>query len=218
MESIIKRDNLFSILLLIATIGDFIVPYILSIFYKGYSHKLEVMSSLGNPISPVKTLYNSWLIILGVLLILTTPYIFSKYYLISKSVSVATIILIIMFAFGAGIISGLFSVNENKEIVTTASKVHGISAAIGFMALLFVPLLLSILEYKSRNKMSGSLFAICFVLELIFFILFIMSDKPSFKNTWINSEGLWQRLSLLFMYLPLVYISIEKLYSSSLTK
>lgn len=34
------------------------------------------------------------------------------------------------FAVGAGLISGFFSVNESKYIVTTASKIHGISAAI----------------------------------------------------------------------------------------
>lgn len=42
-----------------------------------------------------------------------------------------------IFAVGAGLISGFFSVNESKEMVTTASKIHGVGAAIGFMTLLF---------------------------------------------------------------------------------
>ena len=42
-----------------------------------------------------------------------------------------------------------------------------------------------------------------FVLALVFFSLFVMSDKPGFRNTFIDNEGLWQRLNLLFMYLPL---------------
>ena len=31
----------------------------------------------------------------------------------------------------------------------------------------------------------------------------IQGDKPNYKNTFLALEGLWQRLSLLFMYLPL---------------
>lgn len=49
-------------------------------------------------------------------------------------------------------ISGIFSVNESKNIVTTASRIHGISAAIGFMALLFFPLLNGILSFKDDEE------------------------------------------------------------------
>ena len=42
-----------------------------------------------------------------------------------------------IFVVGAGLISGFFSVNESKDIITTASKIHGVGAAIGFMALFF---------------------------------------------------------------------------------
>ena len=57
------------------------------------------------------------------------------------------------FAVGAGLISGFFSVNESKYIVTTASKIHGISAAIGFMALLLFPLLNGIVSFKQNGTL-----------------------------------------------------------------
>lgn len=79
-------------------------------------------------------------------------------------------------------VSGIFHVNENKDIVTAASKVHGISAAIGFMA-------------------------------LIFFVCFIMGDKEQFQNTVLKYEGLWERLSLLCMYIPLAYKAVHNLLS-----
>lgn len=88
--------------------------------------------------------------------------------------------------------------------MTVASKIHGAGSVIGFMLLLFVPLLFGILFFNNQNPTMGVMSIISFVLALIFFTLFVMSDKPEFKNTIIDNEGLWQRLNLAFMYLPLV--------------
>ena len=95
--------------------------------------------------------------------------------------------------------------------MTVASKIHGAGSVIGFMLLLFVPLLFGILFFNNQNPTMGVMSIISFVLELIFFTLFVMSDKPEFKNTIIDNEGLWQRLNLAFMYLPLVITSISKI-------
>ena len=117
------------------------------------------------------------------------------------------------FAVGAGLVSGIFHVNENKDIVTAASKVHGISAAIGFMALLFFPLLNGILAFKQNNVIFGIICVISFILALIFFVCFIMGDKEQFQNTMLKYEGLWERLSLLCMYIPLTYKAVHNLLS-----
>ena len=123
------------------------------------------------------------------------------------------IVLLSIFAVGAGILAGLFSVNESKHVKTLASKIHGIGSAIGFMALLFVPLILALLEIKDNNKLTGIVSVTSFVLAVVFFVLFIMADKTKFQETIISKEGLWQRLTLLFMYIPLAYISVFKLIS-----
>ena len=72
-----------------------------------------------------------------------------------------------------------------------------------FREFLFVPLLVAILSFKDHNTAMGIASGASFVLALVFFTLFIMSDKPGFKDTVVDNEGLWQRLNLLFMYLPL---------------
>ncbi len=95
--------------------------------------------------------------------------------------------------------------------MTVASKIHGAGSVIGFMLLLFVPLLIGILFFKNQNPTMGVMSIMSFVLALVFFTLFVMSDKPEFKNTIIDNEGLWQRLNLAFMYLPLVITSISKI-------
>ena len=207
------NSRLFNWILLFTIIGEFLLPWILERYYKGYDSKTMVMSALGSPQSPVRVIYNVWLIWLGGFLLLVAV----VYYLSTKAafpiLSVLLSFSIGIFAVGAGVISGIFSVNETKTVITTASKIHGISAAIGFMTLLFFPLLNGILSFKRNNIVWGFVDMIAFVLSLIFFICFIMGDKEQFKNTVLGYGGLWERLSLFFMYVPFIHIAIEKLFA-----
>ena len=41
--------------------------------------------------------------------------------------------------------------------------------------------------------------------------LSLLLRKPEFKNTINQNEGLWQRLNLVFMYLPLIIVAIKHL-------
>lgn len=140
------------------------------------------MSALGSLQSPVRVIYNTWLIWLGCFLAFAAA---AYFFTTKKDFPILSVLLLFSlgtFAVGAGLVSGIFHVNENKDIVTAASKVHGISAAIGFMA-------------------------------LIFFVCFIMGDKEQFQNTVLKYEGLWERLSLLCMYIPLAYKAVHNLLS-----
>ncbi len=204
-------SNIFNILLLITIIGEFLLPWILKHFYKGYNGKTMVMSVLGSPESPVRKIYNVWLVWLGAFLLLTSFLFFQKVNMISSVLAVLTFISIATFAVGAGILSGLFSVNESKEKVTYASKIHGAGSAIGFMTLMFFPLLQSIGAFKSNDVLQGTICIIAFVMAVLFFSFFIMGDKDKFKETIFSYEGLWERLSLFFMYVPFLYCAIRNL-------
>ena len=59
--------------------------------------------------------------------------------------------------------------------------------------------------------MMGTVSIICFVAALVFFVFFVMSDKQEFKNTIIDNEGLWQRLNLAFMYLPIAITAVIRI-------
>ena len=120
------------------------------------------------------------------------------------------IVFIAIFAVGACIFTCFFSVNESKDVVTVASKIHAAGSVTGFMLFLFVPLLMAILSFRDRSITMGVVSITSFVLALVCFSLFVMSDKPDFKNTLVDHEGLWQRLSLLFMYLPLAVMSCAR--------
>lgn len=207
----LTASSLFHVLLLVTIVGEFLLPWILKHFYKGYDSKTMVMSALGSPESPVRWIYNVWLVWLGVFLLMTSVVLFRQVRRVSMALAVCTFLSVAVFAIGAGILSGVFSVNESKENVTTASKIHGAGAAIGFMTLLFFPLLQSIFAFRCHALLQGFICAAAFVLALVFFVFFVMGDKDAFKGTVFSCEGLWERLSLLCMYIPFLYMAAAQL-------
>lgn len=204
----VTDNRLFNAILLFTLIGEFLLPCILKRYYIEYSSKTMIMSVLGSPKSPVRLIYNLWLIWLGSCLTFTAIVYFEKTRAEFPILSVLLLLSIGTFAVGAGVISGFFSVNESKDIVTTASKIHGVSAAIGFMALLFFPLLNGIVSVKQKDIIGSVISISSFFLALAFFICFIMGDKEQFQNTILKYEGLWERLTLFCMYVPFIYRAI----------
>ena len=198
--------------LLAAMLGDVMVSLVLPIFYKDYNCMKMSISALGNPQSPVRIPFNIWMLIEGLLFLIAIPAIHQLYHPVSSGLTYTVIAFTILFAVGACIFTCFFSVNENKEIVTVASQIHGIGSVIGFMLFLFVPLLLAILSFKSGERSFGIVCIISFIIAMVFFVLFVMSDKPEFAGTIIENEGLWQRLNLVFMYLPFVLVSIKLIH------
>ena len=198
-----KLNSYGWIFLLIAMAGDLLASLILALFYREYNSLNMSISALGNPSSPVRIPFNIWMLAEGILFLLALPAVDHYFRAISGGITSVLIAFIAIFAVGACIFTCFFSVNESREVVTIASKIHGAGSVTGFMLFLFVPLLVAILYFKDRNMPMGITSILCFVLALVFFSLFIMSEKPAFKGTVVDHEGLWQRLNLLFMYLPL---------------
>lgn len=204
--------NIFYIALLVGTIGDLLIPFIIAPFYKGYNHLKMVMSLLGNSNFNYHYIYNIWLIIAGCFIFIGGFKLYFDVLHISNVLSLILFIFISIFAVGACILSGIFSVEESKDLSSLSSKIHGFGSVFGFLSLLFTPLVLGLLSFKDSNLINGFVFIFCFILAFIFFVLFIMSDKPKFKSSIISYEGLWQRLSLLFMYFPIIIFSFEKIF------
>ncbi len=199
-----KLLDLFPFLL----IGDLLLPFLLAPTYRGYHHFTQVMSALGNPKAPLHVLYNIWLVTLGMMILFCN---FQLYPLIvEKSAPIAVMLFAVLciYAAGACILSGFFPVGETKELKTISAKIHGYGSAFGFMFLLFAPLLTGLYFFKASHGFWGVFSLICFVFSVICFSLFVMADKPAFQGSVIALEGLWQRLSLLCMYLPLIALCI----------
>lgn len=197
--------------LLVAMVGDLLISWLLSLFYKEYNSLEMSISALGNTQSPVRLPFNIWMLIEGIMFLFALPTLHKYYKPVSNGVTKITIIFIAIFAVGACIFTCFFSVDKTKDIVTTASRIHGFGSVLGFMLFLFVPLLIAILCFKNGESTIGIISILCFMMALFFFVLFVMADKPEFSNTVIHNEGLWQRLNLFFMYLPLGIIAIKRI-------
>lgn len=204
----VTDNRLFNAVLLFTIIGEFLLPCILERYYPEYNGKTMVMSALGSPQSPVRLIYNLWLVWLGSFLTFTAIAYFVKTRIEFPVLSVLILLSIGIFAVGAGLIFGFFSVNESKNIVTFASRIHGASAAIGFMALLFFPLLNGILSLKQEEMAFGIVNIVSFILALICFVCFVLGDKEQFENTVLRYEGSWERMTLFCMYIPFLCKSI----------
>lgn len=200
--------------LLIAMSGDIVISLLLPVFYKGYSISGMSISALGNPQSPVRLPFNIWMLTEGLLFLTAIPAFYKLYEPVSKSLTITSVVFIAVFAVGACIFTCFFSVNESRDDVTAASRIHGAGSVIGFMLFLFVPLLIAVLSFKNKEGLTGGISIACFVLALMFFTLFVMSDKEEFSKTVIANEGLWQRLNLLFMFMPLGIVAVKQITGS----
>ena len=211
-----RRDmadrRLFQMILLFTIAGEFLLPWILGRFYAGYNGRTMVMSALGSPGSPVRLVYNAWLVWLGGFLTYTAAAYFLSFRAEFPVLAVLMLLSIGTFAVGAGLISGFFSVNESRSIVTMSSRIHGAGAAIGFMAFLFFPLLYGILSFRQKDRIGGFINISAFVLSLVFFACFVMGDKEQFQGTILKYEGLWERLALFCMYVPFLYRAIKNFF------
>ena len=200
--------DLIPIILPAALTGEFIIPYTLAFHYPGYNHKKMVMSILGSRNSPVRKIYNTWLILLGIILLWASFQFYHQYNGISQALSLSGAIILATYSIGGCILSGIFSVNETKSLETIPEKIHGIGAGTGFIFLLFLPLIISLLYFKIQQLIPGIICLILFVAAVVFFVLFVVSEREKFQTTAIGYTGLWQRLQLGCMYLPLLMISV----------
>ena len=184
--------------------ADLIIPFLLAPTYKGYHHLTQVMSVLGTSNAPLHIVYNVWLIILGICILISAFQLYPTVETASTATSIMLFTVLAVYAIGGCILSGIFPVGETKNPETLSAKIHGYGSVIGFLCLTLAPLFVGLYFFKISNRPFGAFSFICFVLAIIFFVLFVMADKPNYQGTIIASEGLWQRLSLLCMYLPIM--------------
>ena len=126
-------------MLIICLLADLLVPFILAVYYPRYSHRNNVMSDLGSEKSPVAKWYSLWLIVWGVVFIISALQIISSFYRFSPNLALSAGILMIICGVG-GVISGFFPISSDKNVETRSDKIHGISSGFGFIALAFFPL------------------------------------------------------------------------------
>lgn len=181
---------------------DMVVPYLVAIPYRGYSHMDMAMSVLGCSRSPLRRVYSLWTIVSGAVFVWAGYRVLLAYRAAYPALSVALFLCLALYGIGCEILSGLFPVNESKADISTATRIHGIGSVAGFMLLLFAPLLLGIMQIGTGGAGQGAVSIVLFALALAAMALFVMSDKPELRAKPYAHEGLWQRVTLALLYLP----------------
>lgn len=103
--------------------------------------------------------------------------------------------------------------NREADVVNFcfARRRHACGQLVAALRLVYVAFLLAtpVCKFNSPDK----LFRTTHASHLVPWVVKALDqlDKPEFQNTLIAKEGLWQRLNLLCMYLPLFYVAIMKL-------
>lgn len=198
---------------LLAFAGDFLVTIVLGFFYPNYNHFKLVMSELGTSASPVAVWIGLWWVVFGILFI-TFAIGFAAAFASGKKSVLIVALLIALFGLGAGIGAGLFPMDPVGSETTLAGELHGVFAGTGFFAITFVPLVS--LAVFPRKRVAGIYwFSIgVFVLGLVSFALFVVSeDVPSAVGV-LSYTGLWQRLFLLIHYMYLGVIAVLTIRST----
>jgi len=193
------------VILLLAILGDLLIPIIIGIEYPGYNHLIDTISTLGTNKSPVQKFQCINLIAIGILFI-----IFS----IGQGLSFTqikwchTLFILGIVLFGVGtILAGIFPEDPKGIAETISGKIHGIASGIGFIFLILNPLwAIWITEFKDLRYVNIMLF----VLAILTFILFVISEN--INSSILKYTGLFQRLNLIILYghLILNYIWIMR--------
>ena len=95
---------------------DLVIPFLLAPTYPGYRHTRQVMSVLGNRSAPFHTVYTLWLLFLGTAILLTCAQLCPLLWGRSGGLSLALAAILIIYALGGCILSGLFPVSETKAV------------------------------------------------------------------------------------------------------
>lgn len=186
-------EIIFLLIGLIAVIGDFIVPCFLGKKYPRYNNLKDTISTLGTKNSPVKKQLSYWLITNGSLLLIFSIGHLSIFPIFSWK-HVLYLLGIVIFGVGS-ILAGIFPEDPKESKETIFGKIHGISSGLGFIFLIFNTMWMFLIIEDNYIKIFNISF---FILGLITFILFIISHKRD------GLTGLWQRINLATLYVPLI--------------
>ena len=80
--------NSFSNILPFLLFADLIIPFLLAPTYKGYNHLTQVMSVLGNSKAPLHLIYNIWLVVFGVAILISTLQLYPVIAQVSNPISI----------------------------------------------------------------------------------------------------------------------------------
>ena len=185
----------------VACIGDFVVSFLLSMLYSGYNSLQQSESILGTSNSPVAGWVALWSIVFTGLLIFYALGLRRTFVKEHKGITLLAG-LIIIYAIGEGLMSGLFPYDFVNGKLTFPGKIHAVSGIIGQAGLYFVPLVAWYALAEQYPKLKPLSLLVIFA-GSVFLLLY-----GATKLNLIDFRGLWQRLFMGVYFLYLMYLAI----------
>ena len=170
-----------------------------------------LISNFGETGMPTKMAFKVWEIINGCLFILSAPAFYARFAHTSHSLATGVAICIALFGLGDCIITGVVDRANSTAEVGFTSLLHNYASGAGFVALLIGTFLLIGLFHLEHNHMVVIAFIVIFILSSIFMFLFAMPKIPIINAFQVSHRGLWQRLNLLFLYLPFFIVAVKNI-------
>ena len=203
-----KHKNSFIVIAALAGIVGCLVDlgatFILGNRIDGYNQFKHPMSQMGVLSSPVaKEVALCW-VTMGVLMILFAIGIRIAYEEKKKMAGLASLLLI-LYGFGEGMISGLFPADKAGEVQTWTGIVHNAISGVGVLSILIFPLVMHRLMPELRN-VTIVVFVIGVVGVILFGIGRLISSPDHFLAIY---KGSWQRLYVMDYYVYIIIIAVK---------
>lgn len=195
-------------LLVITVISELVLPFVLGSYINGYSQTKMLISSFGQDGMATQWAFKIWEIFDGILFVLAAPAFYARFNSTSHPLALWTAIGLAVFGVGDCIITGLANMDKNEKELGLIGQLHNYASGIGVAGLLIGTFLLIWLFYLERNYSVVWLFSILLFISCFFSFL---SSVPRLPNGPILHRGLWQRLNLLFSYLPFFIVAVRNL-------
>jgi hypothetical protein len=195
-----------AILCIAACFTDLVLIYIFGNQIPGFNQLTSTLSSLGISTSPVADEVTVWSIIMGLLLILFAfgfRIVFQK----SGKETVYVFWLILFYALGENIASGVFRADSINGKLTTLAYIHDVLGGIGVTALLLLPFVIQKIFTKFSFPLFNRYSRIAWLVGIIATIFFSFRLEY-FAGTFLyNYSGLWQRIFLIDYYIYFIVIA-----------
>lgn len=205
---ILKKYGFYIMILTI--LSELLVPLIFAKMYPNYSQLTMLISDFGEDNSPIQNLFKIWQLTDGILFILTIPSFYEWFRDISQKEAKFLSISIAVYAIGDCLFTALFDRSLETDF-NLASEIHDYGSGVGFVSFLIGTFLLIRLYQVEKDFFMCKLLLSVFILSSIFMILFAAPRIPFIASLNIPYRGLWQRLNLIFLYLPFFIVSVKNI-------
>lgn len=202
-------------LMILVIVSELLLPVILGLFYPGYDQLSMLISAFGEDTSPTQLAFKIWVIIDGLLFLLAIPAFYQRFKTTSKTLTKWLAAMIAAFGIGDCIVTGIFDRSGSSSGISIEEIIHDYASGVGFVALLIGTGLLFKLHTLENNHLMVTTIPMIFIISSLLMLLFALPRIPIIDQLHIPYRGLWQRLNLLFLYLPFLLTAIESLFSKS---